>query len=85
MSKISKRTQPHQIFWCGNFVRQKLCENCVIPQNFQNRKVGEISVFHAVQVLKIYRKETFSCIFSFIPFMRIPRHFQIPRQPAYVP
>ena len=32
-------------FWANH---QKSCENCAFPQNFHNRKLGEISVFHAV-------------------------------------
>ena len=42
------------IFWKGTVfvefrtVHPKLCGNCSIPQNFNTRKSGEISVFYAV-------------------------------------
>ena len=35
---------PHRF---GRF-RPKLCGNCVFPQNFHTRKLGEITVFFAV-------------------------------------
>ena len=31
--------------------RPKLCGNCAFPQNFHTRKVGEITVFSAVEVI----------------------------------
>ena len=33
--------------------RPKLCGNCVFPQNFRTRKLGEISVFYAVLIITI--------------------------------
>ena len=29
-------------------IRPKLCGSCAIPQNFHTRKLGEITVFYAV-------------------------------------
>ena len=47
----------HLISWCGNFVKRhsfwancpKLSRNYAFPQNFQIRKLGEITVFYAVR------------------------------------
>ena len=30
-------------------IRQKLCGNCSVPQNFHTRKLGEITIFFAVE------------------------------------
>ena len=37
-------------------IRQKLCRNCAFPQNFHTRKLGEITVFYAVNVRKKIEK-----------------------------
>ena len=47
------------ISWCGNFVERHSFGNCTFPQNFDNRKLGEISVFYAVVKLNL----TY-CLFS---------------------
>ena len=35
----------------------KLCGNCTFPQNFRTRKLGEITVFYAVQMLTAGKSE----------------------------
>ena len=57
---LRKKTVFHQILWSGNFVKTQLalfhanspihCGNCAFPQNFHTRKLGEITLFHAVGV-----------------------------------
>ena len=54
----------HLIFWSGYFLeshsfciffknRPKLWGNCAFSQNFRIRKLGEITVFHAVWMTKL--------------------------------
>ena len=47
----------HLISWCWNFV-PKLCGNCAFPQIFHTRKLGEITVFYAVNVSILYSEHT---------------------------
>ena len=52
----------HLISWCGNFVethsfhrvranQPQLCRNFAFPNNFHNRKLGEIMVFYAMKAI----------------------------------
>ena len=47
------RNQSVDLLWFlydGNIGRPKLCGNCAFPQNFHTRKLGEITVFIAVNL-----------------------------------
>ena len=41
-------TMKNTVILLDFLVRPKLCVNCAFPQNFHNRKLGEITVFFAV-------------------------------------
>ena len=43
--------------------RLKICGNCAFPQNFHTRKLGEISVFYAVQ--KLDEVDSFDTVYAF--------------------
>ena len=46
-------------------VDSKLCGNCAFPQNFHTRKLGEITIFYAVQAfLVVYCSPTIVTDFS---------------------
>ena len=52
---LRKIPKSHQIYCCGNYA---------FPQNFQTKKLGEISVFYTVHVTRnwFYKRFIFMCI-----------------------
>ena len=44
-----------ETFWKRTVILPKLCGNCTLPQKFCSRKLGEISVFYPMFVLKVNR------------------------------
>ena len=78
---------PNFLVW--KFFRPKLCGNCAFPQNFYTRKLGEITVFFAVDIkrkwknndninqINKYKLDIFFTIFSHNSTYR--KHFLFPK------